>query len=149
MIKRKRRRKTTASIIKRTQQFDVCSSAGVVVAAKTTVASCQAKVFCEICKDQRKLLIAQHGQFVVFCVARTWIFEETGPPQQRLAENANRKAHGVQRIGRGKMVHRMRNSCELRCVAASGQTLSFFEQMVAAVAPRPCCRWGPALARKY
>ena len=51
----KEERKTTASMIKRTQQFDVCSSAGVVVAAKTTVASCQAKVVCEICKDQRKL----------------------------------------------------------------------------------------------
>ena len=85
-------------------------AAGVAVAAKTTVAGFKAKGVCEICKDQRKLFIAQHGIFVVFSVARTWIFEETGPSQQRLEENGNRNAPSLQRIGRGKMVHRMRNS---------------------------------------
>ena len=84
------------------------------------------RLFVFFAKISANFLIAQHGPFVVFCVARTWIFEETGPPQQRLAENANRKAHGVQRIGRGKMVHRMGNSCEVEVCGCQRRSFVFF-----------------------
>ena len=108
--------------------------------------------FVRFAKDQRKLFIAQRGQFVIFCVARPWIFEETGPSQQRLEENANRNAPGVQRIGRGKMVRRMRNSCKVEMCGCQPANFVFMirwllqSRHVRAESKR---RWSPALARKY
>ena len=65
--------------------------------------------------------------FVVFCVARTWIFEETGPATTETCRERQQEGswRGKDRARKGGASHE-KFLASLRCVAASGQTLSFF-----------------------